>query len=67
MGVTIKNNSTTALEWTAAKATGGGGGLNVFYWYQIIAIDSAVVEAQKMLSSHFGFLTITMYHQRETI
>ena len=26
---------------------GGGGGLNAFYWYQIFALDSAVVEAQK--------------------
>ena len=31
------------------------------------AIDSAVVEAHKMLNSHGGFLTIAMYHQRETI
>ena len=23
------------------------GGLNAFYWYQIFALDSAVVEAQK--------------------
>ena len=36
---------TTVLECTAAKATGG---LIVFYWYQIFALDSAVVEAQKM-------------------
>ena len=40
----INNNITTALEWKAAKATGG---LNVFHWYQIFALDSAVVEAQK--------------------
>ena len=25
---------------------GGGGGLNAFYWYQIFALDSAVVEVQ---------------------
>ena len=43
------------------------GGLNSFYWYQIFALDSAVVEAQKMLSSHEGFLTIAMYHYGETI
>ena len=40
----INNNRTTAFEQTAAKATGG---LNAFYWYQIFALDSAVVEAQK--------------------
>ena len=40
----INNNRTTALQWTAAKATGT---LNAFYWYQIIPLDSAVVEAQK--------------------
>ena len=26
---------------------GGGGGLNAFYWYQIFALDSDAVEAQK--------------------
>ena len=34
------------------------GGLNAFYWYKIFTLDSAVVEAHKMLSSHGGFLTI---------
>ena len=43
------------------------GGLNAFYWYQIFALDSAVVEAQKMFRSHRGFLTIAMFHHRETI
>ena len=52
----------------AALATrGGGGGLNAFYRHQIFALDSAVVEAQKMLSSHGGFRTIAMHHHRETI
>ena len=46
---------------------GGGGSLNAFYWYQIFALDSSVVEAQKMSSSHGGFLAIAMYHHRETI
>ena len=27
------------------------GGLNAFYWYQIFALDSAVVEVQEMFSS----------------
>ena len=39
----VNNNRTTALERTAASATGG---LNAFYWYQIFALDSAVVEVQ---------------------
>ena len=34
---------------------GGGGGVNAFYWYQIFALDSAVVEAQKRLSSHGAY------------
>ena len=42
---TINNNRTTTLEWTAAKVTWG---LNAFYWYHIFALDSAVVEAQKI-------------------
>ena len=41
MGVTINNNRTTALAQTVAKASGG---LNAFYWYQIFALDSALVE-----------------------
>ena len=34
-----------ALERTAAKPLRG---LNAFYWYQIFALDSAVVEAQSL-------------------
>ena len=41
-------------------------GLNTFYWYQIFALDF-VIKTQKMFSSHGGFLTIAMYHHRETI
>ena len=41
---------------------GGGGGLNAFYWYQIFALDSAVVEVQEMFSWHGGHLTNAMYH-----
>ena len=40
----------------------GGGGLIAFYWYQIFALDSAVVEVQEMFSSHGGHLTNAMYH-----
>ena len=42
MGVTINKKSTT---------TEPPGGLNAFYWYQIFALDSAVVEVQEMFSS----------------
>ena len=45
----------------------GGGGLNAFYWYQIFALDSAVVEVQEMFSSHGGHLTNAMYHHGETL
>ena len=38
------------------------GGLNAFYWYQIFALDSAVVEVQEMFSSQGGHLTNAMYH-----
>ena len=38
------------------------GGLKAFYWYQIFALDSAVVEVQEMFSSHGGHLTNAMYH-----
>ena len=45
---------------------GGGGGINAFYWYQIFALDSAVVEVQEMFSSHGGHLTNAIYHHGET-
>ena len=60
----VKNNRTTALERTAAQANGG---LNAFYWYQIFALDSAVVEVQEMFSSHGGHLTNAMCHHGETL
>ena len=41
--------------------------LNAFYWYQIFAIDSAVVEVQEMFSSHGSLLTIAMHHHGETL
>ena len=45
----------------------GGGGLNAFYWYQIFALDSAVVEVQEMSSSHGSLLNIAMYYHGETL
>ena len=41
--------------------------LNAFYWYQIFALDSAVVEVQEMFSSHGGHLTNAKYHHGETL
>ena len=45
----------------------GAYNVNASYWYQIFALDSAVVGAQKLFSSHGEFLTIAMYQYRETI
>ena len=67
MGVTIDKKSTTtatALERTAAKATGS---LNAFYWYQIFVLDAIVVEVQHMFSSHGSLLTNAMCHHGETL
>ena len=44
----INNNRTTALEQTSAYIMPLEG-LNVFYWYQIFALDSVVVKPQKCL------------------
>ena len=41
--------------------------VNAFYWYQIFALDSAVVEVQEMFSSLGGLLTNAMYHHGETL
>ena len=69
MGVIINNNysnnnSTTALERTAAKPAGG---LNAIYWYKIFDLVSADVEKQEMFSSHGSLLTIAMYHHGKTL
>ena len=42
----VNNNRTTALERTAAQATGG---LNALHWYQIFAPDPATAEVQEMV------------------
>ena len=56
------NNRTSAKNGQQPKPlVQGGGGLSAFYWYQIFALDSAVVEVQDMSSSH-GSLTTAMYH-----
>ena len=44
---------------------GGGLGLNAFYWYQIFALDSAVVEVQEMFSLHGGHLTNAMLRPKD--
>ena len=43
------------------------GGLNAIYWYQVFALDSAVLEAQEMFSSHGSILLNAMYHHGETL
>ena len=70
MGITINNESRTPelpLKNSQIHWGGGGGGINAFYWYQIFVLDSAVVEAQVVLSLLGGLITIAMYHHRETI
>ena len=76
MGVTINKKSTTTEPLPknghqpkppGGGGEGGGGGLNAFYWYQIFALDSAVVEVQEMSSSHGNLLTNAMYHHGETL
>ena len=66
MGVTINKKSTTTEpppeNGQQHKPTGG---LYAFYWYQIFALDSAVVEVQEMFSSHGGHLTNAMYTEQQ--
>ena len=68
MRVTINKKSTT----TEPPPKNGQqpkplGGLNAFYWNQIVALDSAVVEGQEMFSSHKGHVANAMYHHGETL
>ena len=73
IGVRINKKSTTTepppYNGQQPKPPGGGGGgaLNAFYWYQIFALDSAVVEVQEIFSSHGGHLTNAMYHHGDTL
>ena len=69
MGVTINKKSTTTEPppYNGQQPKPLGGGLNAFYWYQIFALDSAVVEVQEMFSSHGGHLTNAMYHHGKTL
>ena len=49
MGAKVNNESTKQHNRRLRTDNGlshGGGGLNAFCWYQIFALDSAVVEAQ---------------------
>ena len=58
MGVTInKKPTTTEPSPKNGHQPKPQKGLNAFYWYQIFALDSAVVEVQEMFSSHGGHLT----------
>ena len=70
MGVIInkkkKKQQKHRLRTDSSLSHQGGGGQNAYYWYQILALDSAVVEVQEMFSSHGGHLTNAMYHHGET-
>ena len=59
MGVTInKRSTTTEPPPKNGQQPKPPGGLIAFYWYQIFALDSAVVEVQDMFSSHGGHQTL---------
>ena len=63
MGVTIKKSQQQqnhSLRTDSSLSHRGGGGLNAFYWHQILALDSPVAEIQEMFSSHGGLLTNAM-------
>ena len=67
MGVTInKKSTTTEPPPYNGQQPKPPTGLNAFYWYQIFALDSAVVEVQEMFSSHGGHQANAMYHHGET-
>ena len=69
MGATItiqqQQNHRLRTDSSLSHWVGVEGGLNAFYWLQIFALDSAVVEVQEMFSSHGGLLNIAMYHHGE--
>ena len=63
----VNNNIPPLKNGQQPKPRGGGGGLNAFYWYQIFALDSAVVEVQEMFSLHGSLLTYVMVNHGETL
>ena len=55
VGVTINNNQQQLnhrLRTDSSLSHRGERALNAFYWYQMFALDSAVVEVQEMFSLH---------------
>ena len=63
MGVTInkrQQQQNNNLRKDSSLSHRGGGGLNAYYWYQIFALDSAVVEVQEMFSLH-GTVPLGLY------
>ena len=68
MGVTInKTSTTTEPPPQNGQQPKPPAGLDAFYWHQIFAPDSAVVEVQEMFNSHGSLLTNAMYHHGETL
>ena len=68
MRVTInKKSTTTEPPPKNGQQPKPPGGLYAFYWYQIFALGSAVVEIQAMFSSHGDHLNNAMYHHGETL
>ena len=68
MEVTInKKSTTTEPPPKNGQQPKTPGGLNTFYWFQIFALDSAVVEVQEIFSSHGGHLTNAFSSWRNTL
>ena len=58
MGVTINNKSTTteppSKNGQQSKPPGVGGGLHVFYWYQILTLYIVIVAGNVQRMKHFS-------------
>ena len=68
MGVTTnKKSKTTKPPPKNGQQSKPLEGLNAFYWYQINALDSAVVEVQEMFNPHGSLLNNAIYHHGETL
>ena len=67
MGVIKKKSTTTEPPPSNGQQPKPPVGLNAFYWYQIFALDSAVVQVQEMFISHDGHQTNAIYHHGETL
>ena len=60
-------STTTKLSLKNGRQPKPPRGINSFYWRQVFALESVVVNTPKVLSLHGGFITEKQYNQINTL